>query len=94
MSPVTTYRIGWRTGRDFWFTLSRRWHRLRKHGWRHPAFGLSAFHPKRIVHRPWQAEITLPDCHCNARRALTQDGAARRVWRAHLRAATAGRCAA
>jgi hypothetical protein len=39
----------------------------------------------RRPHRPWQAEIAVRDCSCNARRAFTATGAARRVKRLHAR---------
>jgi hypothetical protein len=92
-SEVAVYRIGWRTGRPLRFTLGLRWKRLRERGWLHPTYGVSAFHPKRIVHRPWQAEVVTSECRCNAARGLTPQAAEARVRRAHRRAATKGRCA-
>lgn len=39
----------------------------------------------RRPHRPWQAEITVPGCSCNARRAFTADGAVKRVQALHAK---------
>lgn len=39
----------------------------------------------RRPHRPWQAEISMAGCSCNARRAFTADGAAKRVKALHAK---------
>jgi hypothetical protein len=92
--PVHVYRIGWTWLKGWWWTVGRRTgHPLHyiavsvRRGFRHrPA-------PWRdVLRRPWQAEVTLPDCSCNARRRFTRKGAAVAVWRAHLRAVEARDC--
>jgi hypothetical protein len=94
MSPVDTYRIGWTWLKGCWWRAGRKtghpFHYLAVsilHGFRHRNA------PWRdLLRRPWQAEVTLPDCSCNARRGFTRKQAAKAVWRAHLRAFGARDC--
>jgi hypothetical protein len=94
MSFVDTYRIGWTWLKGWWWSAGRKtghpFHYIAvsiQHGFVHRNA------PWRdLLRRPWQAEVTLPDCSCNARRRFTREGAAKAAWRAHLRATAAGQC--
>jgi hypothetical protein len=96
--PTTAYRIGWWTHK-WWPTRELLWRALTGRvtvDTIHPvtvrssrkAYRQALWRRVRLIrrpHRPWQAEMAVPGCSCNARRALTADGAVKRAKALHVR---------